>query len=431
MADPVQLLGPDGAPAAGRSFSAAEGIRLRVTLPAGRRLAEARLSLASADAAEQAVLYPPLQTDAGTADGQTEASWRWAAIDWRHERALTGVIIDARDASTPPRTCAARVKLYSRGHWLPLTPLDALPTGAVQRFPPLAASRLMAEMLVEGDVGGSRSGVPIPGALTGKRIGAILTGQACHVSLAMEDLPPFFAPEGPLPTQAQPVEGLTRILNRYLSDHPGTTEIPLLLRAAGDEAVRVGPFAATLEVPAPADDAAAPPADPHQARPGEQPWFPPGRAPLQAARLIDPQHQAAQSFAPLPADRSLSSTALRLRPLADAFVGNVRLHALRGDQTVEPPLAEWPLSFGPDSAQAADAVWLRFRLPETVAPAGPWRLTCQATSGALLWYVDDSPRPAPLQSGLARTGQGPWLPLDGPGEAPWLQVEVGLLDTAP
>lgn len=149
------------------------------------------------------------------------------------------------------------------------------------------------------------------------------------------------------------------------------------------------------------------------------------------ARLIDPRHQAGQTFAALPPGQSLSSVGLRLRPFRGPVEGTVSLQVLRADQPVEPAVAEWSLSFDADRPEPAEAAWVRFRLPEPLTLAGPWRLTCRAASGALCWYVDDSPRPAALQAGLGQTTPGPWLPLDGPGDAPWLQVDAGLLEIAP
>ena len=74
--------------------------------------------------------------------------------------------------------------------------------------------------------------------------------------------------------------------------------------------------------------------------------------------------------------------------------------------------------------------WFRSRLPAPLTLASqPWWLVCSVERGAALWYADED-RPGAVMAGFFRKAGGPWLPLDGPGEAPWLQLRAGVLDGA-
>ena len=318
MGNTATLVAADGQPAAGRSFSAVSGLALSLRLPAGRRLAGARLQLAAADASELSPAYPALLADSGPMAGKADAAWLWASADWGETRALVGITLDASPPATgaliPPRRTGARFRLFSGANWLPLAPLDTLPASTEQRFPAQCASRLMAEMLIEGDAAEKRTGVLIPGALTGRRIGLRFTKQPCLLSVAIGDDPPFFSPDGPLPAAAIGVDGLARATNRYLQDHPDTAAVPLRLRTANAEPLTIVAFAAELEaLPTPVTP--PPPAPPDQPRPGERELLPAGGGATRIARLCNPQYAAAVRMAALPTSAGLSSVSLRLRPL--------------------------------------------------------------------------------------------------------------------
>ena len=269
MAESVSLRGPDEQPADGRNWNAGgDGLALALSLPPGRRLGSARLLVGAAEGGERPLdelEFPGLATDIGPHAGKTEALWQWARIDWKAPRALIGVRVEASPpavgALVPPRRTGARLRLLSNGSWLPLAPLDTLPTGTEQSFPAQCASGLMAEMLIEGDAAEKRTGVLIPGTLTGRKIGLRFTRQPCLLSVAVGDDPPFFSPDGPLPAAALTVDGLARAANRYLADHPEATTIPLRIATANAQLLRVVAFDAELEAPPkPATPPAPPPA---------------------------------------------------------------------------------------------------------------------------------------------------------------------------
>ena len=437
MADAATLLAPapDSQPAVGRNFNAAAGLAFSVALPAGRRLASARLVLAAADASDRKdIEYLTVVADSGPMAGKTEAPWQWASADWGETRALCGVQLDASPpaagALNPPRKTGARLRLFSRGNWLPLAPLDTLPTGLEQRVPAQCASRLVAEMLIEGDAADKRTGVLIPGALTGRRIGVRFTRQPCHVSVAVGDDPPFFSPDGPLPAAGLAVDGLARALNRYLTDHPEASVVPLRIASANAQPLRIAAFEAPLEaLPGPVAPPTPQPEPPDRPRPRERQLLPTAAGTTRLARLCAPGHAAAQRFAPLAKGVCLSSLSLHLRNPGGDAQGELSLHLDKHGSPAEPPILRWPLSLA--AADGSEARWALSRLPALQAlPDQPWWLVCRIAQGSLLWYADGD-RPAGADSAChCRTG-GPWLPLDSPAPGPWLQVRAGVLDPEP
>ncbi|MBK7845922.1 MAG: hypothetical protein IPJ73_00130 [Zoogloea sp.] len=210
-------------------------------------------------------------------------------------RALIGVRVEASPpavgALVPPRRTGARLRLFSNGSWLPLAPLDTLPTGTEQSFPAQCASALMAEMLIEGDAAEKRTGVLIPGMLNGRRIGLRFTRQPCQLSVAIGNEPPFFSADAPLPEAGLVVAGLARAINRYLSDHPSAAVVPLNIATANTHPLRIIAFEAELEAPPPAATPDAPPPEPtDQPRPGERALLPPTDRIPRVARLCDADH---------------------------------------------------------------------------------------------------------------------------------------------
>lgn len=433
MADTATLLAPDGKPATGRDFNAAAGLACRIVLPAGRRLASAQLVLAAADSGELALEYPALTADSGPMAGKADAPWLWASADWGETRALVGIHLDASPpaagALTPPRKTGARLRVFSRGTWLPLQPLDTLPAGPEQRFPAQCASRLMAEMLIEGDAAEKRTGVLIPGSLTGRRIGVRFTKQPCLVSVAVGDDPPFFSPDGPVPGAGLAVDGLVRAINRYLADHPSATAVPLTIATANAQPLRVS-FVAELEAPPkPATPPAPQPEPPDKPRPGERDLLAPAAGTTRVARLCDGDHTAGQRFAALPKGVQLSSVSLHLRNPGDAASGELSLHADSHGSPAEAPIVRWPFAVAADDE--AEPRWATSRLPAPQLLTGQaWWLVCRIDHGSLLWYADDH-RPAGVDGAFHRRANGPWLPLDAPAPGPWLQVQAGVLDPEP
>lgn len=423
----VTLLGPDGQPAKGRQFTAANGIELSVSVPAGRRLTSARLLLAAADGSVRTI-QPALQSDAGdkTLDGNTAVTLRWATADWSEERAVVGLTVVA---DGPPPRNGLRARLFRRGSWLPVMPLDTLPTGSQQSFPPQNASRLNAEMLIEGKIGDTATGVLVPGPLAIKQFSIHLSQQPCGLTVAIADEAPFFTPDGPLPLTPTEVSGLVRALNRYRNDHPQAASLPLRIRCAGQQAFVVSDFEAELEALPPPPTPPGPPAGPPDTpRPGELAWLPDGMASTGLARLCDGRHAAAVVLAPVDSGE-LSSVALRLRPLGLHNRGQLSIHLANGAHPQDTALLSMEFELGAAEPSMAAPVWLTARLPAPQALAGrTWWLVCRMSEGAVLWYADPD-RPPRVTDSRHQTAGGPWLPLEAPGDAPWLQLRVGVLDT--
>ena len=221
--DAVRLTLPPGAAVGGAPLAVStDGVALKLALPIGRQLDRAHLELAAAQVTEGAVT-PVVTTDVGQL---TSAPVRWVAADLPHEMVLTGLRIDAAE----PSSNAARVRLLSRGAWGPLVPIDTIALAANQVLPAVAASRVMAELLIPA---ADKSPVRVPGSAVVTAVKVTCTNQACHVALAVGDDAPFFSLPGPLPTSGVAVDGLAGAVNRYLLDRPGSSVVPLRLTAAG------------------------------------------------------------------------------------------------------------------------------------------------------------------------------------------------------
>ncbi len=434
VAEPVSLRGPDEQPAAGRNWNAGgDGLALALSLPPGRRLGSARLLVGAAEGGERPLdelEFPGLATDIGPHAGKTEALWQWARIDWKEPRALIGVRVEASPpaagALIPPRRTGARLRLCNRGSWLPLAPLDTLPTGTEQSFPAQCASGLMAEMLIEGDAAEKRTGVLIPGMLNGRQIGLRFTRQPCQLSVAIGNEPPFFSADAPLPEAGLVVAGLARAINRYLSDHPGAAAVPLNIATANTPPLRIIAFEAELEAPPPPATPDAPPPEPtDQPRPGERALLPPSDRIPRVARLCDADHAAGLRLIPLPQGVRLSSVQLQLRNPGDEEArGTLSLHADEHGSPASTALVSWPIAIPADDAPR----WVCSRLPAPRPLAGqPWWLVCRVEHGSLQWYAE-AHCPDLIDAASHCRGSGPWLPLDTPAPAPWLHLQAGVLD---
>lgn len=425
MADAKPLLTANGKTVGRASYNAASGLDLQLKLPAGRRLASVQLQLLPADASELDVEYPALLNDRGDASA---SEWLWASLDWGEERVLTAITLEAAPLKGQTnRRSGGRVRLYSRGLWLPLQPLDSLPTSREQRFAPQCASRLMLETLIEGLVNDKLTGVLVPGPLDGKRIGVRFTRQPCHPSVAIGDAAPFFDPGGPLPAQGLEIDGLLRAINRYCSDNPQADVIPLHIRTANAQPLRIE-FKGELEpLPQPPSDPQAQGSQQGQPRPGERLWIDSPQPQVSQARLCDNLHQAAVCLAPLPAGSKLSSLSLWLRAAEQPPATiELALHADAGGHPDSAALLQWRLDTS--SLLTSQPGWCRTRLPEPwPASEQPLWLVCRTSAEAVFWYSSDA-RPPTITAAAWRRHQGAWLPL--PQADAWLQIQAGVLDPA-
>ena len=410
------------------------GLEFEVVLPVSRKLQKAGLRISAADAAPKPLGKPGVAVDSdailgGSLDSKHEA--HWLSLDWGEEKAIVSLSINA-PALLPAYQTGVRVRMFSGGNWLPLPPRDTFSfTNGVAKagFPAVAASRFMVELLKENQVAGNWSGVLVPGGVAIADASVSATPQPCHVSLAIGDDAPFFTRPGPLPATPVPVDGLSRALNRYLTDHPGATRVPLVLKAATQAGVTLSAFEAVQEAPPATTPAGTPAAEPEPPR-VEKSLFPPSETPGVGAapsrgRWCDARHSAAQGFDALPAGQCLSAVEVFLRGLgtlpASASLGIVAdQQGQPGASTLVSVLAAGPI------APATDPDWLRFQVPRPLPRIqGKWWIVLQASAGELLWYMGEA-APAGVGCGLARLESSSWLPLDG-AAGPWLQARVQIV----
>jgi hypothetical protein len=406
--DTVALQLPPGAAVGGAPLSVpADGVALQLTLPAGRQLDHARLVLASASLEERPVTPVAVTTDTGQL---TSTPVRWVTARLAHEVVLTRLRIDGADAAST----SARVKLLSRGAWVPLAPIDTIAVATDQALSAVTALQVMAELLVPA-ADKSPVRVPGPGVVTAMTVTG--TNQACHVALAIGEDAPFFTQVGPLAAEGIAVDGLARAINRYLLDRPGSTAVSLRLSAAGPAQVAVTAFEATLAPPplapvSPSQPGLTPP-------PVETIYLHPAASPgLARAQLCDAGHVVAQGFDKLPPGLSLSGVDLYLRSGTDEVVATIGVYADADGAPAATPIAGgvMTLAQGQSPAPVVGFVTCRPAAPLALS-GGSWWLVCQMTSGECLWFTD-APRPAGAGQTLARTIGSAWVPAPATLPAP-------------
>jgi hypothetical protein len=288
----------------------------------------------------------------------------------------------------------ARIRTFSNGAWTPLAPIDTVVLGREHVFPPVAAQQLTAEFLTEKSWSAGPS-VLWPTALGVTAIALKSTSQPCHVSLSIGDGPAFFTHPGPLPMSPVTVEGLARLVSGWLSEHPGTTDVPIIIRAANGGSLLVTEFSPEWRGPT------TPPPPPAPPRPAKS----------SRALLCDEGHAAAQNIGATPSGNLLRAVALWVR------AGT----AVAGQVTLQPDPRDRPAGCEPaatlDFSMDADTQpkWLMLALAKPLALSGTSWVVCRVSTGELLWY-----RAPPEAGGIApliSVGGGAWQPAPAdPGE---------------
>jgi hypothetical protein len=418
-----------------------EGVVWPLTLPSGRRLLDADVLVCAPSAATSVPPAVVLDADTLTAQGVLDASQEahWVGLDWGEERALVALTLTRPTTDVSDRLVGARVRVFSAGVWLPLAPRDTLSfskSPLVQiRFPAVAASRLMVELLAENRIADKPTGVLVPGGFKLQGADVTLTAQPCHLSVAVGDDPPFFSRPGPLPTTAVPLEGVARAVNRYLLDHPDVSSVPLRWRAATSSDLQLARFSANLEPLAQAAPPASPAKNPLELRPELPAWPQPVAATSggQGVWLSPSGHVAAQAFQvpktwPPKVLPHLGSVLVRGRAMGTLPPDGSITLALCIDAHGQPhsdPIQGGTLTL-PAQELSSDAAWVAFRWPQPLVlePGQVYWLVLRTEAMEWLWYAGTD---VPLAAGacLRRLGVAAWLPLSLPVASPhWLQSQI-------
>ena len=416
MTDTAVLLLPDGRAVGTEPIVCdlpAGGLTLRLILPPGYALAAASLRIAAAAGAmAPSELAATLLSDRGgfPGDGMNVA---WLRASWPQERAITGIRLEGLPGG------AARLRVFSRGLWRPLTPPDMMMVKEQARMvslTPFAASAVMAEF--------QGSFIPVKDAppvfllavrdMTGMTLSG--TGQPCHVSVAAGADPAFFMCEGPLPAAPVAVEGLFRAASRYLADHPDPGVIPLCVTAAAPGQIILQDFSATIRKPAERDDGAG-----TKPAPVERLEPPIGSFEAGTAQLCDAAHLVAQRLERPFYDATIASLGLYLAAGAAPVLGSVRLHG--GVDCPDPqPFADQPEMSLPMPFDAVPG-WATCRFQQPWKPGRPAWVVYQMTAGEAFWFTTSLPRPQGFGPVLTSSGGGPWVP----AAAGWAYLRLGVM----
>ncbi len=337
-------------------------------MPVGKVLATATLRLAAVSDTPAPFTPQHLSSDLGAFPAGKPI--RFVAADFDGEVAISGLTLRGADG-------VARVRTLGNGIWSPLAPIDTVGLGDEQVFSTVAAQRLVAEFLAPKP---QQVPVPVPTPLPITTFALKATPQPCHVSVAVGDDPPFFSMPGPLPTAPVDVDGLARIAARWLLDHPGASDVPLRIAAAGRGSLLIAAFEATsvpAPVPPPAGNGTGSPAPPP---PNPLP-APPTPPETRRALLCDDGRAAAQSF---PAGL-LAGLALWVRPGPGTVTGRITLHPDAHGTPGEPALPD-SLDFTLGEAAARRPQWLVLAPATPVRLSDAWWAVCRVTKGEMLWY---------------------------------------------
>ena len=357
-------------------------------------------------------------------DSTLDATWVELALG--KEQAVQSIQVKAATVIPAPPKTGVRIRVFSKGDWLPLLPRDTFTFNqgvADIRFPALAASRILLEFLGENRVGNTYTGVMVPGGVKLAAVVVSTTPQPCLVSIALGDEAPFFTIPGVLPTEPILIEGLARALNRYLQDNPTALSVPLCIRASTPSQVKVELVDMTW-LPDPLPTAVPE----HQVKPKpvlkpylavDEPWQTRGQR-------CGGGYSAAQAFQALPALQRLVAVHIYARTLNTmAVTAQLSIHADGYGKPVAQALTEAVIWQSTPTANKAG--WIRVELPKALAlTQATWWLMLQVTEGELLWYHSEM---IPNVAGVAlyQTSTNPWLPLPtNSGQTAWLQTQLEL-----
>jgi hypothetical protein len=380
------------------------GVQLVLRMPQGETLIRATLRLAAQSAAPNGVDPARIKLASDLGGFPAGSPIRFVNATFEGEIAISSVTLTGADGF-------ARIRTFSNTAWTPLAPIDTVVLGREQVFPPVAAQQLTAEFLLAA-AGSSGQSVPIPTALGVNVVALKSTSQPCHVSLSIGDGPAFFNQPGPLPVSPVSVEGLAHVVSRWLSDHPETTDVPIIIRAAGGGSLLVTEFSAAS---APARRPSTNGTDGGAGKPTTPPipQAPPDPPASLRALLCDEGHAAAQRIGAPPPAQLLRAVALWVRAGTGSVAGHVILQPDVRDQPADVSPAA-TLDFALDGN--APPQWLMLTPANPLAlPETSWAV-CRVSTGELLWYraPPTGGRIAPLVS----VDDGAWQPAPAdPGES--------------
>jgi len=394
----------------------ANGLVLRLTVPAGRELAQAAFSLAAPAPADAEIAPREILCDLDRFTGTAAVAWVRAMLP--QEKAITGLRLIG-DAG------AARLRVFSGGAWRPLTPPDTVALGKDANAPrtrltPVAASGVMAELLAPFTPAAGAPAVFLPAPVKLTTLNIYGTDQPCGVAVAIGADAAFFTQAGPLPAAPVEVAGLLRAAARGLAEADDAAAIEIRITAAAPaKVVLTGLRLALAPAPQPADQDGL-----GSGTPPVETLFPDPIMPQRlAAQLCDAAHWVAQRLDPPAAGQAIASLGFYAQAGA-AVAGRLALHGGAERPDPDPLPGTVPADFAFEAVPSAG--WL------TCRPAQPWQaktpawVVCRLTAGEAFWFAGDA-RPRGMGPALTRISGGAWAPARAAGDKGWAQLRLGLV----
>lgn len=190
-------------------------------------------------------LKPAISSDQGDFQQAQDNLVQWLIADWGVERLLAGFGLEPKIQK--PATgliTKARISLFTNGYWLPMFPIDILDIDKEQYFPAVMASKLMIELVQEGQYPGLWK--PCPQHLSNLIVKAITSPGDPGVSVAGHST--GFKFPTVLPESGVKVEGFVAAVNDYLAEEQAVRPVPVQLTAGipGKLTIKFNPAVVTV-----------------------------------------------------------------------------------------------------------------------------------------------------------------------------------------
>ncbi|MFZ2725379.1 MAG: hypothetical protein WAX77_03915 [Methylococcaceae bacterium] len=163
-----------------------------------------------------------LSCDAGVFQYNKTISWFIA--DWAEEKPLNKIQIQLKTANP---NCKARIKIFTNGYWLPLTPVDIINLNNAQIISPVFASKIMVELVTAGQYTGLWNANPTEIS----QIQLFANNAPANIEINLAQQKAVFKQTGLLSTFGWKLANFAEQINQYIKQHPDTDTIPLQIQA--------------------------------------------------------------------------------------------------------------------------------------------------------------------------------------------------------
>jgi hypothetical protein len=448
MPSQLPVLSSEGQNCTGKPLAITpQGLALQLQVVAGQELANSSVLtlkpvIGNNQSAELEVLTAVISTDQGVFSKDKKISWLMA--DWSIERPLSMVNVKL-SAANP--ACKMRIKIFTNGHWLPLTPMDIFALDSVQVFSPVMASKAMIELVSAGQYAGLWQ--PLSVETASIELGVSTAPSDIELSLASQSIAKNTEL---LSTLGLVVNNFASAINAYVQQNPNEPSIPLWLSAktAGKVVIDFSPVTQTLieQLPEQADGklllfwqnettqaSVKTSISLSKKAQLQELGFLVDYAPIaeklcfnvaitanSKAQLANERAQIAQGFQTDEKGVTLTGFDIKLEKRSESLTATLALYPDQHGYPASNPYGGAVLTID-DSGNWQNS-WLNLTFPKPVHLSDvKWWLVLTVQQGDAFWWFADNP-PEPASAALYRMDQSAWLAACA--ENSWLQTRARL-----